>query len=683
MTSWQAGLARALDFKSKKNIEALIILGLVMLVLAVFAQVLNFDFVNYDDNVYVYANPFVTQGLTWKGISWAFRADLVFNSTNTDYWQPLTMLSRMLDVELYGLNAGGHHFTNLLFHTANVILLFLAFTRMGAALWPSAMIAALFAVHPMQVDPVAWVTARKDVLSTFFAFWMLWTYAGYAQRPTRAQYYAIAGLYACSLMSKPMLLGMPLILLLLDYWPLGRISVSPFRWQPLARCVLEKWPIALLSAGVFCVVLRSPSETISYAMAAMTYFEGCVSWLWYLGQFLYPVNLVIRYPEFPLMPLWHMVGAMVIILGASYLAARNLKRWPHVFVGWFWFLAGMAPTVGLNHENRFFYVPMIGAAILTVHGVSKAFRQNPRRHRVLAVLAALVISACVFMSHTLAGYWRDSMTLFEYVLRVTKDNPMAENNYADALYKRGDQRGAIDHFTKAIWMQHNFVQGHNNLGVVLSQMGALDMAITHYKIARDESANYVQVYNNLGAAYSAKGDLDQAIWYYREALKMAPEYLDAHANLGNALVKQGNLEEAIQHYQFVVGVDPNDSDAHNNLGFAYAQAGNQEAAVQEYWNALRVKPVYPEAHNNMGNALLKLGRVTQALYHYREALKYRPDYPEAHNNLGVLLANHGNPKEAEAHFRAALQANPHYASAQKNLGLLLAGDVRSSAVTSK
>src|SRR6202167_1037861 len=519
--------------------------------LIVYASAWHHGFVNYDDDDYVTTNPVVLRGLTWHGVAWAFTTGYAVN------WHPLTWLSHMLDVQLYGLDPGLHHLTNLLFHIVNTLLLFGLLHRMTRALGRSAFVAGLFAVHPLHVESVAWVAERKDVLSTLFWMLTLWAYQEYARRPGLRRYWAVLLFFALGLMAKPMLVTLPFVLLLLDFWPLGRVGIGPNSaggwalsrdgWATMRRLVFEKLPLlalAVVSSIVTFAIHRRGGAVISFAAAPLhiRMANALVSYVAYIGKMLWPARLAVLYPYAQSLPLWWLAGAFLGLMGISFAVIRAGPRHPYLSVGWFWYLGTLVPVIGLIQvgdqamADRYTYVPLIGLFIIVAWGVPELLVRWPFRRIALAAAAGLVILACAIAARGQLQYWENSSTLWTRALAVTTGNNIA----------------------------------HNNLGVSLADQGKLDEAIAHYSEALRIKPDYADAHNNLGAALADQGKVDEAIAHYSEALRIKPDYADAHDNLGVSLCDQGKLDEGIAHFNEALRIKPDSAKAHNNLGVALA-----------------------------------------------------------------------------------------------------------------
>jgi protein O-mannosyl-transferase len=571
---------------------AAICLVLAAITFAVFGQTLTHGFIDYDDNQYVYDNPVVAQGLTFHGMVWAF------THVHSDNWHPLTWLSHMLDCQLYGLNPGGHHLTNVLLHTATVIALFLVLRQMTGALWRSAFVAAVFAIHPLRVESVAWVAERKDVLSGLFFMLTIGAYVRYARRPWFWGHYGLVLLlFALGLMSKPMLVTLPLVLLLLDYWPLQRVESA-------GSLVMEKLPLLALSAASCVVTLLAQNRVIiatELVPLPLRFANALVACKVYLDQMIYPAGLAVLYPFPHVLSVRKVALAGMLLAGLSVVAWRERRTRPWLLMGWVWYVVMLLPVVGIiqvgaqTHADRYTYLPQIGIYVAVTWLVAEW-----RVSRVaLGGLMAGVLAVLMVCAWQQTAYWQNSETLWTHTLACTTDNYIA----------------------------------HNNFGTALMDKGRIDEASIQFQQALQINPALAEARNNLASALLKKGGVDEAIAHYEEVLKSDPSYADAHFNLANALERKGRTDEAIAQLQQALQIIPGYAEAHNNLGRLLCQKGRVGEGIAHFQQALQINPAFVEAHNNLGNALMEEGRVDEAIVCYQKALAINPDYAPARSNL--------------------------------------------------
>ena len=658
---------------------------LFALTLVVFLPVAHFDFVNYDDPDYVSANAHVQTGLSAANVIWAF------GSGHASNWHPLTWLSHQLDATLFGLKPGPQHLVNVVFHAFNAVLLFLVLRRMTGAHWPSALVAALFAVHPLRVESVAWISERKDVLSGLFLLLTLGAYVRYAQGRTAAAapraitlaWYSLSLIcFGLGLLSKPMLVTAPCLLLLLDYWPLGRLDLRQ-RLLPQARQrLLEKLPFLALAIGscaVTFLVQRGGGAVSTSLPVGARIANALVSYVRYLSKTFWPADLSVLYPHPGRWPALAVAGAGALLAFASTMVILQARTRPYLLVGWFWFLGALVPVIGLIQvgvqamADRYSYVPSIGLFILLVWSAQDVLYQWPRLKSGAALASLLLLAATgLACSHQLQ-FWRDSGALFRRAVQVTSNNYLAYNNLGYFLSGQGRLDLAEENYRKSLAINPTYSDALNNLGFALAGQGKPAEAIPLYEAALRTSPRQPEIHNNLGNALSEMGRLDEAIRQYLLALQQQPDHPEAHNNLGIALAMQGKLDAAMEQFRTAIGLKPGYGDAYSNFGNALAAQHKFSEALVQYEQALRRSPGDCRAHNNLGNVLLELGEPQEAADHYIAALRLKADNPEACFGLGVALARLNRRAEAMAQFRQALRLNPSHAEAQRQLELLSQG----------
>jgi len=669
--------------------------SLVLAVWAVFGQTLHYEFVNYDDRIYVYENPDVIRGLSLSGVVWAFTHTLCWN------WHPITALSHMLDYQLYGLNAGGHHLTNILLHSSAAMLLFLLLQNLTGAVWKSAFVAGIFAIHPLRVESVAWVAERKDVLSGLFFMLTLWAYTQYAKRtakggvetqqreqtrlpfvlgPMASGYYWLALVFcALGLMSKPMLVTLPFVMLLLDYWPLQRFPKQDSGFKT-AWFVWEKIPFLIQSAAV-CVATVLAQQTVitlqSFSVPSRL-GNALVAYAAYIGQSFYPVGLGVLYPH-PGNRLSALgIGLslmMLLVITVGVVAGRREYRW--MLVGWLWYLGMLVPVIGLvqvgaqARADRYTYLPQIGLCILLVWGTEKLYGARRYRHAGLAAGGVAILGVLLVLSRAQTVHWKDSVSLWTHTLACTSENYIAHYNLGVALSDQGKTDEAIQQYEQALQIKPDYTEAHNNLGLKLNEQGKFDEAIQHYEQLLQIKPDFAEGHFNLGLALDAQGKLDKAIQQYERTLQIKPDHAKAHNNLGVALKAQGKVDKAIQHYDQALQIKPDFAEAHFNLGVELDAQGKLDEAVRHYERALQIKPDYTKAHNALGITLAKQGKLEEAIHHFEQALRFKPDYAEAYLNIGHVLTIQGKLTEAIPHLQQALtlataQNNPALAETIRN-----------------
>jgi hypothetical protein len=571
----------------RRHSTLILSLLLMTLTIAAFWQVKDHQFVDLDDVSFIVENSQINHGLSLTGVKWAFAT-----IHGSNYWHPVTWLSHMLDCQLFGLSPRGHHWMNLFFHLANVLLVFLVLRRMTGALWESALAAALFAVHPLRVESVAWVAERKDLLGAFFGLLTMGAYLGYAARRTWGSYLLVAACFTLGLMAKPMLVTLPVALLLLDYWPLGRLPLempgsglgSTF-WGFLknlfsrrgVHLLGEKGPLLCLAAVFIAINL-----SVQKGGKALTSFDilplsarianALVSYVSYIYKFIWPFSLSAFYPHpMTALPGWEAAGAGLILAGVSVGVILRNSRSPYLATGWFWYLGTLMPVIGLTQmgkqglADRFTYMPLLGLIIMAVWGMFELAGRLPYRRLVLTLSAAIMLSVCLVGTWFQVGYWRDSMTVFQHMLKLDKNNYMGYYGVGLSRGKKGDTAGAVAMYLKALEINPGYQEIYNSLGNAYVQLGDIDKAAECFQKALSIDPNFGEAYNNLGIILGQKGRIAEAMAMFERAIQINPLSARAYYNLGNAYAIRGNTREAMEMYQRSLQIDPNFTKAQNRL----------------------------------------------------------------------------------------------------------------------
>jgi tetratricopeptide (TPR) repeat protein len=587
----------------------LAVLLLLMCVFGLFSATLKNAFINYDDDVYVTDNFHVRPGLTWEGATWAV------GSTEAGNWHPLTWFSHMLDCQMYGLRPWGHHLSNALLHTVNCFLLFVFFWKMTGAVGRSLFVTALFGLHPLHVESVAWVAERKDVLSTMFFLLTIITYVRHCKGLSSGKgagrgpgiggwYFLSVVLFLLGLMSKPMLVTVPFVLLLIDFWPLGRFRVGEkLDWQ----VIWEKAPFVLL-AGASCAVTfvaqrkGDAVESLMRLSLADRVWNAVVSYSRYLGKLVYPGKLAVFYPHPGRWPTAIVVLSALLLAAITLAALAGRRRYPWLLFGWIWFLGTSAPVIGLvqvgsqSMADRYSYIPLLGIFVAVAWGGWEVARGWRVRALVLSMACTVVISWCVFFTWRQIGYWRNSGTLFNHALAVTKENAVAELHVGNfELINDGDLARAIGHLEESVRIEPNLVEAHSQLGVALYMAHRRAEAVRELEEAIRLKPNYAPAHFNLGVSFEGEGKSDAAIGEFREALRWKADYPEAHNGLGIALGQKGKLDESIREFEIALRMAPDVAGTHCNLGIVLAASGRREEAIQHFNTALRLHPHYQPA----------------------------------------------------------------------------------------
>ena len=571
------GLERFVNLAGRKSVVVLLLVGVVLIA---YGAVWQFEFLNIDDDLYVTHNPHIQRGLSLDSVLWSM------NAMEEANWHPLTWLSHMLDVQLFGLNPAGHHLTNLLLHMANVLLLFGVLQHMTGAVWRSALVAALFALHPLNVESVAWVAERKNVLSTLFWLLTMAAYMGYVRKPHWGRYLGMTGIFVLGLMAKPMLVTLPCVLLLLDYWPLGRLGKdSKEFWERLPRLAAEKLPLFIPVAAISVVTIAAQSRAGALssweglplgsrvANAVLAYGMGIKKMLW-------PMDLAVFYPH-PgnSLAVWPVALAALLLVILSLGVWWQGRRSRYLVVGWLWYLGTLIPVSGLIQvggqamADRYAYVPLMGLFIILVWGTAE-LAQTLRLPKAWLLAAGLcVVIVLIGAVRLQLSHWRNSFTLFQHALEATQDNHMAHSNLGIAFLDKNDLDQAIDHFYKALEIKPTHAGVHTNLSIALRRKGRLDEALEHSIRSVQNNPDLAEAHNNLGISLFQKGRVEEALQEFRTALELKPDYTTCYYNLGVVLENQHRTEEAAESFRQALRLDPFHGQAQQRLTLLLEEAG--------------------------------------------------------------------------------------------------------------
>jgi tetratricopeptide (TPR) repeat protein len=738
-TSVQAeveGFRHLPQFGAKLFHPSIICLLLAIITLLVFWPVHRFEYVNYDDRDYVTANKHVETGLNVQNIIWAFRES---HSAN---WHPLTWLSHMVDVSVFGKNPGPAHLVNLAFHITNTLLLFILLRRLTQLTWAGTLVAALFALHPLHVESVAWIAERKDVLSGMFFMLTLLSYGNYAKSADsqlilgkddapgaprhfyqlsrtlagsifRNGWYTLSLLcFGFGLMSKPMLVTLPFVLLLLDFWPLQRFAgaSTPSR---RALLVLEKFPFFVLSAGsalVTFLVQRQGGAIASLARSPLParLANALVSYARYLEKTIWPTNLATPYPPGRHWPLGIVFAAGLLLLVLSLVSWKMRTKRPYITVGWFWFIGTLVPVIGLIQvgeqamADRYMYLPSLGLFIMLAWALQEISAQLSLPALLNVSIAALAFLGLSLRTRNQLVHWQNSETLFRHTITVSPNNWVAHYNLANYLddaghfdeaiknylmaleidpgnrdplnnigwdlAAKGDYYGAITYFQKALQAQPNFFQAHYNIGKAYEKLGKLNEASEHYRQVLVARPDHVEALNSLASAMSSRAAFSESLPFYEASLKVNPKAPLIQYDYANALAKVGRTDEAIEHYRATIHLKPDHAQAYNDLGIALARKGRIDEAIAQLRLAVKHKPNDPSFLCNLGKLLFSQHKTDEAIQLYRQAIKNNSEYVDAHNALGSALAMNGNLDDAILQFENAARLQPNNPATHFNLG---------------
>jgi tetratricopeptide (TPR) repeat protein len=626
--------------------------------------------------------------LTLANAHWAFTTGHASN------YHPLTWLSHMADYQIFHDQPAGHHLTSVLWHAVNAALVFLAVFALTRAPARSLAVGALFALHPLRVESVAWISERKDLLSGFFFLLAVIQYRNFAKSTSEQESAGIAQkdgmrfgstpyflsllFFTLGLLSKPMLVTAPLILLLLDFWPLNRWSREP---AVIHRLIVEKLPFFALSSISSIVTFNVQKQggavsSLNSLSIAERISNALVSYVRYLGKTFWPADMTVLYPHPGHWPAWQLIASILILLfifGLCFVF-RNRLRW--LLVGWLWFFIMLLPVIGLvqvgiqSMADRYTYLPSIGLIVIIVWTVSECSRLLPQRTAILSFASLMAFTTCSLLTRKQISYWHDSAALFRHASAVTSKNYLAYNNLGFYLSEKGDVEGAMENYQKALDINPQYEDALNNLGYALAGKKRNEEALGYYLRALRIRPEHVEVHNNLGNALSELGRIDEAIVHYRFVLGKDRHHANANNNLGIALAMKGNFDEAIEHFHEAIRTQPAYASAHSNLGNALAVQHKIEEAIGEYTEALRLKPDDSQAHNNLGNALTEKGRLDEAVHHYEESIRLAPANADTHFNLAMAYLRQGRRDVALPQLQEAVQLNPNYPQAKEQLRLL-------------
>jgi len=554
-----------------KKYTYLIIVFLIVTSCIAYGRILGNGFVNLDDPTYVTQNNYVQKGVTLEGVRWAF------TTLHAEFWHPLTWLSLMFDYQLHGLKPGGYHLTNLILHILATLLLFWFFNRATGAIWRSAFVAAIFALHPLHVESVAWIAERKDTLSAFFWMLTLCLYIYYTEKPVFKRYLLVLLCFACGLMSKSMLVTLPIVMILLDYWPLNRLQlrkdenpnlpdfipvqsdirqqkdrlkkgalkkkISPANVQKISETkfagivplwqLSEKIPFFILSAIFTLITFYAQHRPSSKGFPLSSLISNAlISYATYLGKTFWPYDLVVFYPFIEQLPVWEVFGAMLLLLLISLTVITTVKRWPYLFVGWFWYIVTLLPVIGIFNNvgtqaraDRYTYLTIIGIGIMLAWGIPLLFQREEIRKKILLPAGVLVLVVLAFLTWQQCGYWKNSIVLYERALQITKNNDLAHYNLGNELKDQGNMEEALKHFLEAVKINPNAADAHNNIGIILElNFKKYDEAIYHYRRALQIDPDNPGIHFNLGIALAAKGERQEAIRHFQRAIYLKPDY---------------------------------------------------------------------------------------------------------------------------------------------------------------
>lgn len=647
----------------------------------VYSQTANFEFVNLDDSLQLTANSHVQAGFSWENIKWSF--------TPESPCSPLTWFMYTFLYSIFGLNPGPYHTVSVLFHITSSLLLFFTLKIMTGQLWKSAFVGALFAVHPINVESVAWIAELNNVLSAFFWVLTIMVYSIYARRPGVLRYFLVLLVFELGLLAKPVLMTLPFVLLLLDYWPLKRFQFGKgndrnneehpsrieYKKASIFRLVIEKMPFLILSAvsillSLLAVKRHATFTSFEAAPTTLRVANALVSYTKYLGKLFWPQDLALLYPYPHMIPWWHIAGACVLLLTITILALKSLHKYPYFIVGWLWFIGTLVPFLGIIQSgmwpemaDRYAYVTFIGVFMIIAWGIPDLFKDWIYRDKILPFAGVGVLIVLMAVTWKQLGYWENSITLFEHVLGVNKTCYTTHVNLGNAFADRGEKEKAIAHYLEVLRFDPEHPDAHFNLAVIYDEQGKTDEAIDHYSKCLQADRNKADVLINLGILFESKGEMQKAVDQYLEAIRIDPGSVEAYNNLGNIMLKHGNINEAIGYYEAALENNPGYDEIHSNLGTAFVHKGKLNDAIVQFTKAIEINPDNSEANNNLQKARQIKKTIENSIVKLKESLKNDPENPSLHCRLGEIYTKMGDSENAIAQYRNALSIDPGFLQA--------------------
>lgn len=660
----------------------------MVITMGVYWQVSGFEFINVDDPRYVLYNNFIRDGISLDGIKWAFLSVYAAN------WHPLTWLSHMLDIELFGMRPGMHHLINAALHTLNASLLFLVLDKMTGKLLRSAAIAALFALHPLHVESVAWISERKDVLSTFFGMLTMMSYYWYTRRENIQRYLLMILFYVLGLLSKPMLVTLPFVLLLLDCWPLKRFETTfthsdtnssdqqkrmvASHWPRIMQLVLEKIPLMVLAVLSSLITLYAQQSwgavgSLERISVSTRIANAATSYVVYLIKMFRPVDLAAYYPYPETVNLPLVVFCLLVLSLITGIVLFSAKRIPYLLVGWFWYLGTLVPVIGIvqvgtqSMADRYTYFPLIGIFLMVVWWIGDFTLRLRHRKVILGVMSSVLFGAIITTTWVQVGYWKDSETLFRHAIDVTRDNYNALGYLGLALYEKGDLDGAILCYRETLSLNPAVLKNYINLGIALLRNNEIDSAINNYSDVLSIDPNFAEAHLGMGTALSMAGKHDLAEKHFQEVIRIDPDSSEARNSLGDLMGLDGNLDLAVQYYTESLKINPHQSDVYNNLGMVFLKKGDMSQAIECFQAAVKENPAHEAAAVNLMNAKSKLRVLEEKVAEIRVLLHSDEHNPVLNTQMGDIYRQIGRYDEAAESYSRALSVQPEFMQAMFGL----------------
>lgn len=678
-----------------KHRTTFICLFLLLSILSVYWQILSHDFVNFDDITYVIDNDKIKSGFTLDAIRWAFN----LKGTERSYWHPLTWLSHILDIQLFGLNPSMHHMINLILHLLSSLLLFYVFFKMTDDIWKSTIVALLFGIHPINVESVAWIAERKNMLSTFFWMMTIVLYVRYVKKPNIINYCLTFVAFLLGLLAKPMLITLPFVLLLLDYWPINRFNIKSIAGTDIIQTptfknrqgkksstqfiFLEKVPFLIIAFAVVYIAASSAEGKFSISFEVvpliLRFENALVSYVMYIIKMLWPSNLAVLYPFPKMIEPWKVISATIFLISVSLIVIYFCRKKPYLFVGWFWFAGTLVPVSGIiqaglwpSMADRWAYIPFIGLFIILTWLLPEWLKRWKYQRHAFTIIAFIVFPFLMLQTWVQASYWSNGTFLFKHAIDVNENNYIAHNNLGSALASQGKHTEALYHYDKAIQLLPNYKNAQINYAKALYKTGQIDKAIEY--LSSKLSNIYPEdkkVITILGNVMLEKGDTDSAIHYFNNALKIDPEDIDALIGAGSAFNKLGKTDKAIENFSKVLMIDSFNALAHYNLGVIKERQGKTTEAIHHYSEAIRISPKSTDALTNLASIMADQGSMDRAIEYLNKALKADPSNADICYNLGIISLRVGRANDAIQYFQNAIQLNPDFVPARKALDQVL------------
>ena len=664
-----------------KDHQKRLIFGLCLLlaigIIVVYGQTAGFDFVDFDDQIHVVNNPMVPGGLTWSGIKWAFTTMYAGN------WIPLVWLSLMLDKNVFGFWTGGFHLVNVALHIANTILLFWVLKRYTKAVWASFFVSALFALHPLHVESVAWVTERKDVLCTLFWMLTMLAYLRYVERRTVWRYVIILVFFAIGLMAKPMVVTLPFVLFIMDFWPLKRLWPEEGVGVPIFQLIIEKIPLLILSLAssrVTFIAQKMGGSVANSSVFPLGYRVGnaLVSYCDYILKMFWPVDLAVFYPHPSAgIAAWKIATSAAVLLVIT-VVVLLLRRRRYLLTGWLWYLGTLIPVIGLVQvgrqamADRYTYIPLTGLFIMLVWLAGDISGKWRNRVYLVGFAGLVILGTLGVMTFRQVGYWRDTISLFTHTAAVTTDNYLAYSTLGTRYAHNGDLERARSDLEKVMKVNMREIDVLYNVAKCLDMMGRADEAIEYYNRILAITPGETDTYIALAEMESKRGNFERAMAIYHDGLRYHPENGDFHGRFGSLLLQTGQVDEAIKELETAVKLKT-DSAIYGNLGVAMLTKGDVDKATRYFNGAIQIDPANAEAHYNLGNTFLAQDLPAKAVGEYEMAIRAKPNYAKAYSNLGVAFTQMGQTDRAIEGFHRAVELDPNNIEAHFNLAMTIAG----------